>query len=262
MSFKEIPDSGKPIWNYWEYANRDNNTVWLNLVLCTFFKHILCIPFTSNSLSAEHLDSAGRFPAVNSALRVKERRKMTCRSKKLWSSQNSSLECMCVHACGWVSEWQSLRSVQLFAIPWTVTHQTPLSKGILQARILEWVPCLPPEDLLNPGTEPRSPTFQVDSWPSELPEKPRLVRTYVLSAGGVQTASEWGREAGQRCDTSIWVRLKHHLVALIKQNPQNNVPAMGNDTSLLTAHSQHSFHSPSIRTYFPYIPPKACLGAS
>ena len=29
--------------------------------------------------------------------------------------------------------------VQLFVTPWTVTHQAPLSMGILQARILEWV---------------------------------------------------------------------------------------------------------------------------
>ena len=28
---------------------------------------------------------------------------------------------------------------QLFATPWTVAHQAPLSVGILQARILEWV---------------------------------------------------------------------------------------------------------------------------
>ena len=29
--------------------------------------------------------------------------------------------------------------VQLFATPWTLAHQAPLSMGILQARILEWV---------------------------------------------------------------------------------------------------------------------------
>ena len=29
--------------------------------------------------------------------------------------------------------------VRLFAIPWTVARQAPLSMGILQARILEWV---------------------------------------------------------------------------------------------------------------------------
>ena len=28
---------------------------------------------------------------------------------------------------------------QLFVTPWTVYHQAPLSMGILQARILEWV---------------------------------------------------------------------------------------------------------------------------
>ena len=34
---------------------------------------------------------------------------------------------------------QSLSRVQLFESPWTVTHQAPLSMGIPQARILEWV---------------------------------------------------------------------------------------------------------------------------
>ena len=29
--------------------------------------------------------------------------------------------------------------VQIFVTPWTVAHQAPLSTGILQARILEWV---------------------------------------------------------------------------------------------------------------------------
>ena len=34
---------------------------------------------------------------------------------------------------------QSLSHVRLFVTPWTVSHQAPLSMGILQARILEWV---------------------------------------------------------------------------------------------------------------------------
>ena len=33
----------------------------------------------------------------------------------------------------------SLGHVRLFATPWTVSHQAPLSMGILQARIMEWV---------------------------------------------------------------------------------------------------------------------------
>ena len=43
----------------------------------------------------------------------------------------------------------------------------PLSMRTLQARILEWVALEDPEDLPNPGIEPRSPTLQVDSLLSE-----------------------------------------------------------------------------------------------
>jgi len=40
--------------------------------------------------------------------------------------------------------------------------------GILQARILEWVAFLSPEDLPNPGIESRSPTLQEESLPAKL----------------------------------------------------------------------------------------------
>ena len=29
--------------------------------------------------------------------------------------------------------------IQLFVTPWTTAHQAPLSMGVLQARVLEWV---------------------------------------------------------------------------------------------------------------------------
>ena len=37
---------------------------------------------------------------------------------------------------------QSLSHVQLFVTPWPVAPQAPLSMGILQARILDWVAML------------------------------------------------------------------------------------------------------------------------
>ena len=40
--------------------------------------------------------------------------------------------------------------------------------GILQARILEWLPFPSPEGLPDPGIEPWSPALQADSLPSEL----------------------------------------------------------------------------------------------
>ena len=59
----------------------------------------------------------------------------------------------------------------LTVTPWTVSHQAPLSLGILQSRIPEWVAFPSPGDLPNPGIEPRSPTLQADSLPSEPPRK-------------------------------------------------------------------------------------------
>ena len=64
------------------------------------------------------------------------------------------------------------------ATPQTVARQTPLSMGILQARILEWVAIPSPAgDLPNPGIEARSPTLQADSLLSEPPEN----KCYLLS---------------------------------------------------------------------------------
>ena len=53
---------------------------------------------------------------------------------------------------------------------------------IRQARILEWVAILSPEDLPNPGTEPGSPALQVDSLPSEPPGKPETRQAALVYA--------------------------------------------------------------------------------
>ena len=47
--------------------------------------------------------------------------------------------------------------------------------GILQARILEWVAFPSSGDLPNPGIDPMSPTWQVDSSPAEVQGKPALM---------------------------------------------------------------------------------------
>ena len=65
-----------------------------------------------------------------------------------------------------------LSHVPLFATPWTVARQAPVSMRILQARILEWVAVPFSRGFPNPGIEPRSPALQVQSLPSEPPEKP------------------------------------------------------------------------------------------
>ena len=49
--------------------------------------------------------------------------------------------------------------------------------GILQARILEWLPFPSPGDLPDPRITPGSPALQADSLPSEPPWKPWYLRT-------------------------------------------------------------------------------------
>ena len=40
-----------------------------------------------------------------------------------------------------------LSHVRLFVTPWTVAHQAPLSKGVLQEEYWSGLPCLPPGDI-------------------------------------------------------------------------------------------------------------------
>ena len=66
-----------------------------------------------------------------------------------------------------------LRShVQLFATPWTVAQQVPLSMGFSRPEYWSGLPFPSPGELPNPGIEPRSPVLQEDSLPSETPRKP------------------------------------------------------------------------------------------
>ena len=54
--------------------------------------------------------------------------------------------------------------------PWTTVQQARSVRGILQARILEWVAIsLSPEEFPNPGIEPRSPALKAYSLLSETP---------------------------------------------------------------------------------------------
>ena len=57
--------------------------------------------------------------------------------------------------------------VQLFATPWTVAYQAPLSMEFSRQEYWSGLPFPSPRDLLNPGIEPRSPALQADSLPSE-----------------------------------------------------------------------------------------------
>ena len=76
--------------------------------------------------------------------------------------------------------------------PWTAAHQAPLSIVILQARMLEWVPCPPPGDLPNPG----------------LPHCRWIL--YQLSYQGSLGTARWWQHPGYHCGFKRalrWVRM-------------------------------------------------------
>ena len=76
----------------------------------------------------------------------------------------------------------SLRCIQLFATPWTIARQAPLSvRGISQARILEVVTISSPGgDLPDPGIEPKSPELAGRFLTAEAPGKPKSLFAWSL----------------------------------------------------------------------------------
>ena len=63
--------------------------------------------------------------------------------------------------------------------PWTVACQAPLSMGFSRQEHCSGFPFPSPEDLPNPGIEPRSPALQADSLPSEPPGKPEMGQKWI-----------------------------------------------------------------------------------
>ena len=67
---------------------------------------------------------------------------------------------------------KSLSPVRLFATPWAVAYQAPLSMGFCRQECWSGWPFPSAGDLPNPGIKPRSPALQSDSLPTELWSNP------------------------------------------------------------------------------------------
>ena len=75
---------------------------------------------------------------------------------------------------------KSLSLVRLFATPWTVAHQAPLSMGFSRQEHWSGLPFPSPGDLPNPGIKPEFPALQADALSSEPPGKPGSFIVYTL----------------------------------------------------------------------------------
>ena len=71
----------------------------------------------------------------------------------------------------WYVKVKSLSHVRLFATPWTIAYQAPPSMGFSRPECWRGLPFPSPGDLPDPGIEPRSPSLQADTLPSEPPGK-------------------------------------------------------------------------------------------
>ena len=70
--------------------------------------------------------------------------------------------CQLQFAYCWNVKVKSLSRAQLFATPWTVTHQAPLSMGFPRQEYWSGLP-FPSPGIFQPGIEPESSALQVDS---------------------------------------------------------------------------------------------------
>ena len=87
------------------------------------------------------------------------------------------------HIVGAMWNCSLLSHVWLFATPWTVAWQAPLSMEFSKQEYWSGLLFSSPRDFPNPGIKPRLPAFQADSLPFEPPGK-----SYVLHSIGYYSA--------------------------------------------------------------------------
>ena len=73
---------------------------------------------------------------------------------------------------------KSLSRVRLFASPWAVARQAPLSMRFSRQEYCSGLPLPSPGELPDPGIEPGSPALQADSLPTELQGNEMKLQTY------------------------------------------------------------------------------------
>ena len=91
---------------------------------------------------------------------------------------------------------QSLSLVWLFATPWTIAHQAPLSMGFSRQEYWSGLPCPSPGDLPDPGINPSSPALAGGFFTAEPPGNPIYfsATSMILKSSKLQACSSWDRK--------------------------------------------------------------------
>ena len=99
-----------------------------------------------------------------------------------------------------------LSCVRLFAIPWAVTCQAPLSKGFSRQEYWSGLPCPPPGSHPNIGIKPASlasPALAGRFFTTEPPGKP-----YFLVSGFINFAGRTGSLSFSHCFGAVRIALR------------------------------------------------------
>ena len=99
--------------------------------------------------------------------------------------------------CLGVSMPSRFSPVRLLANPWIVVCQDPLSMEFSRQEYWSGLPFPSPGDLPNLGIEPKSPTLQADSLPSEPPGKPNICTSSCRGPAPADPGYSKGRQLRQ-----------------------------------------------------------------
>ena len=127
-------------------------------------------------------------------------------SSQVTLSGSSPGVCVCVHA-------QSLNCVSLFATPWTIVLQAPLSMEFSRQEYWSGFP----GDLPKPGIKPGSPALQEDSLPSEPPGRPAILYICITCRRGNKAllVSARGIVKSAFLSVNLSVLLLHHITKVL-----------------------------------------------
>ena len=103
----------------------------------------------------------------------------------------------------------SLIQLQLFATPWTIALQAPLSMGLSRQEYWSGLPFPPPRDLPNPGIKSTSPALAGGFFTTKPPRKPRSFHRSPLLQGHFYAAPSQRRAQG------VHSHPKPHLLGLL-----------------------------------------------
>ena len=94
-----------------------------------------------------------------------------------------------------------LSRVRLFGTLWTVARHAPLSMGFSGQEYWSGLPFPSPEDLPDPGIEPKSPALQAAALPSEPLLGMLLEKSEEITPGRTE------RQSQSKNNAQLWMRL-------------------------------------------------------